>query len=246
MLQRFSAEDEGEFFCECPLALCARRVARGQAGRGAGGPGRAEKGAEAGGLVLLSQDEARSQMVPTLAAALGVKGHRPVVGTRDCKDVLYVFAVLNLVSGAVHANTPESLQAENRKRAVSKTRRMQRAFAAHAWPQDERVRVRIGLHCGEAESAGDGYVGIDVHRASRICQAAHGGQVLVSAEVARSIGPMLKEEGFHLVIGYQGMQRICAANRVPVEIHQRYLNRTPSLNEVGGFVNYINGGHTLE
>jgi len=27
MLQRFSAEDEGEFFCECPLALCARRVA---------------------------------------------------------------------------------------------------------------------------------------------------------------------------------------------------------------------------
>src|SRR5579859_920860 len=45
------------------------------------------------------------------------------------------------------------------------------------------------------------------------------------APFARSIGPMLKEEGFHLVIGYQGMQRICAANRVPVEIHQRYINR---------------------
>ncbi|HYL91292.1 MAG TPA: Phenylacetic acid catabolic protein [Burkholderiales bacterium] len=45
------------------------------------------------------------------------------------------------------------------------------------------------------------------------------------APFARSIAPMLKEEGFHLVIGYQGMQRICAANKVPVEIHQRYLNR---------------------
>jgi benzoyl-CoA 2,3-dioxygenase component B len=45
------------------------------------------------------------------------------------------------------------------------------------------------------------------------------------APFARSIAPMLKEEGFHLVIGYQGMQRICAANRVPVEIHQRYINR---------------------
>jgi len=45
--------------------------------------------------VLLSQDEARVAMVPTLTATLGVKGHRPVVGTRDCKDVLYVFAVLN-------------------------------------------------------------------------------------------------------------------------------------------------------
>jgi hypothetical protein len=38
--------------------------------------------------VLLSQDEARCPMVPTLTATLGVKGHRPVVGTRDCKDVL--------------------------------------------------------------------------------------------------------------------------------------------------------------
>ena len=73
-------------------------------------------------------------MVPTLTATLGVKGHRPVVGTRDCKDVLYVFAVLNLISGAVHANTLESLQAANRKSADSKTRRMQRAFADHLRP----------------------------------------------------------------------------------------------------------------
>ena len=45
------------------------------------------------------------------------------------------------------------------------------------------------------------------------------------APFARSAAPMLKEEGFHLVIGYQGMQRICAANVVPVELHQRYINR---------------------
>lgn len=70
-------------------------------------------------------------MVPTLTATLGVKGHRPVVGTRDCKDVLYVFAVLNLHTGAVHTNTRESLQAANRKAKESKTRRMQRAFADH-------------------------------------------------------------------------------------------------------------------
>jgi transposase len=70
-------------------------------------------------------------MVPTLAATLGVKGHRPLVGTRDCKDVLYVFAVLNLIAGAVHANTLESLQASNREATDGKTRRMQRAFADH-------------------------------------------------------------------------------------------------------------------
>lgn len=90
-------------------------------------------------------------MVPTLTATLGVKGHRPVVGTRDCKDVLYVFAVLNLLSGAVHSNTLESLQKENRKKTESKTRRMQRAFADHlrhvgrAYPQAEHKRVVLTI-----------------------------------------------------------------------------------------------------
>jgi len=99
----------------------------------------------------LSQDEARLQMVPTLAATLGVKGHRPVVGTRDCKDVLYVFAVLNLISGAVHSNTLESLQAQNRKSKDSKTRRMQCAFADHLrhvgqmYPKEKNKRVVLTI-----------------------------------------------------------------------------------------------------
>jgi transposase len=90
-------------------------------------------------------------MVPTLAATLGVKGHRPVVGTRDCKDVLYVFAVLNLLSGAVHANTLESLQKDNRRNRDSKTRRMQRAFAGHlrhvgkVYPRHKNPRVVLTI-----------------------------------------------------------------------------------------------------
>jgi len=42
------------------------------------------------------------------------------------------------------------------------------------------VRVRIGVHTGEPVVTDEGYVGIDVHRAARICAAGHGGQVLVS------------------------------------------------------------------
>jgi transposase len=89
-------------------------------------------------------------MVPTLAPTLGVKGHRPIVGTRDCKDVLYVFGVLNLLTGAVHANTLESLQAANRKdrkAGGNKTRRMQQAFADHlrhvarTYPAGQHKRV---------------------------------------------------------------------------------------------------------
>jgi hypothetical protein len=97
--------------------------------------------------VLLSQDEARFPMVPTLTATLGVKGHRPVVGTRDDKDLLFVFAVLNAVSGLLHANTHASVRAANRRTGESKSRRMQRAFAAHlrhvgrAYPAAEHRRV---------------------------------------------------------------------------------------------------------
>jgi transposase len=95
----------------------------------------------------VSQDEARFPMVPTLAATLGVKGHRPLVGTRDCKDLLYVFAVVNLISAAVHANTLESPQNAKKRTGKSKTRRMQEAFADHlrhvgrVYPREKHPKV---------------------------------------------------------------------------------------------------------
>jgi transposase len=88
-------------------------------------------------------------MVPTLQATLGVKGHRPVVGTFDCKDLLYVFCVVNLISGALHSNTLESPKDAKKKTGLSKTRRMQEAFAAHlrhigrAYPRDKYPEVVI-------------------------------------------------------------------------------------------------------
>jgi len=56
----------------------------------------------------------------------------------------------------------------------------QRALGAHGWPEGVAVRVRMGLHTGEAVRGGDDYVGLAVHLAARIAAAAHGGQVLVS------------------------------------------------------------------
>jgi class 3 adenylate cyclase len=50
---------------------------------------------------------------------------------------------------------------------------------------DGPVRVRIGIHTGEPIVTGEGYVGMDVHRAARIMSAGHGGQVLVSETTAR-------------------------------------------------------------
>ena len=61
---------------------------------------------------------------------------------------------------------------------------MQHALAAHAWPAGERVRVRMGIHCGEAARTAAGLVGLEVHRAARVAAVACGGQVLVSEAAA--------------------------------------------------------------
>jgi DNA-binding SARP family transcriptional activator len=64
--------------------------------------------------------------------------------------------------------------------AVAAAAAAQRSLAANAWPADSDVRVRMGLHTGEATLAAGDYFGLAVHRAARICAAANGGQVLLS------------------------------------------------------------------
>jgi predicted ATPase/class 3 adenylate cyclase len=59
----------------------------------------------------------------------------------------------------------------------------QRELALHSWPSAVTVRVRMGLHTGEPSRLAEGYVGLDVHYAARIMNAAHGGQVLLSRVV---------------------------------------------------------------
>jgi predicted ATPase/class 3 adenylate cyclase len=68
---------------------------------------------------------------------------------------------------------------------------MQRALAAHAWPAGEHVRVRMGVHTGEAEKTAAGLVGLDVHRAARVAAVGYGGQVLVSEAAAAVVGDAL-------------------------------------------------------
>ena len=70
--------------------------------------------------------------------------------------------------------------------ALSAALAAQRSLAAEAWPENAPIRVRMGVHSGEAGTAGGSLVGIDINRAARIEAAAHGGQVLVS-DAARSL-----------------------------------------------------------
>jgi predicted ATPase/class 3 adenylate cyclase len=57
--------------------------------------------------------------------------------------------------------------------------------------------VRIGIHTGEPQLTGEGYVGMDVHRAARICGAGHGGQVLLSQATADLVWGEFRDYGQH-------------------------------------------------
>ena len=61
----------------------------------------------------------------------------------------------------------------------------QKALAAHKWPAGAEIRVRMGIHTGEALLTGGDYVGLALHQVARIMAAGHGGQVLVSDATRR-------------------------------------------------------------
>ena len=81
---------------------------------------------------------------------------------------------------AVFAVFPEA------RAAVSAAIAAQRALVAHPWPDGADLRVRMGLHSGEAYLAGDDYGGFEVNRAARIAAAGHGGQIVLS-ETTRAL-----------------------------------------------------------
>ena len=110
---------------------------------------------------------------------------RSVGGRWDAINAVH----LGLIRGAVDAHGGVCVRTEGDAffgvfpeagAAVAAAIDAQRAIAAHPWPDDAPIRVRMGLHSGEAHRAGDDYGGFDVNRAARIAAAGHGGQVVLS------------------------------------------------------------------
>lgn len=80
---------------------------------------------------------------------------------------------------------------------------MQHDLQQHDWPAGERVRVRMGVHTGEAAQTPTGLLGLDVHRAARVAAVASGGQILLSETTAALVrdslpaGAALRDLGVH-------------------------------------------------
>jgi class 3 adenylate cyclase len=84
----------------------------------------------------------------------------------------------------------------------------QRALAAHEWPDGAEVKVRMGLHTGEPSVGEEGYLGLDVVRAARICSAGHGSQILLSETTRVLLGNDLPEGVSVVDLGRQNLKDV--------------------------------------
>jgi predicted ATPase/class 3 adenylate cyclase len=132
------------------------------------------------------------------------------LGTERFQDVLAYHG--RVVRGALEAAGGHPVRSEGDAffyvftrptEAVRGAADAERALNAEQAPHGATVRVRIGMHTGEASvgstESGVDYVGYDVHHAARIAAAGHGGQVLVSETTASLVRDVatLRDLGEH-------------------------------------------------
>ena len=103
---------------------------------------------------------------------------------------------------------------ERARDAVAAAVAAQRALAAHRWPEGKELRVRMSVHTGEPVVGEEGYVGLDVHRAARICAAGHGGQVLLSETTAALVSGAMPDGVRQVELGSVTLKDLDGPERV--------------------------------
>jgi class 3 adenylate cyclase len=89
---------------------------------------------------------------------------------------------------------------------------IERAVCDRAWPDAVEVRLRTGIHSGRPTLTDTGYVGLAVNTVARICAAAHGSQILLSAAArdamgrSRPTGTRFRSLGAHRLRGLRDQQ----------------------------------------
>ena len=83
---------------------------------------------------------------------------------------------VEVAGGTVVKTTGDGIMAvfEGVADAVAASLGAQRGLSAEPWDETGPLRVRVGIHSGEAEARGDDYHGPAVNRAARIMSAGHG------------------------------------------------------------------------
>jgi YVTN family beta-propeller protein len=102
----------------------------------------------------------------------------------------------------------------------------QRALLSHDWPEGVEIKVRMGLHTGQAVARDGRYTGLAVHRAARIGAAGHGGQILLS-QATQTLLEDEEEENLHVSLRDLGEQQLKDLDR-PVRLYQATADGLPT------------------
>ena len=119
------------------------------------------------------------------------------------------------------------------KEAVAAAVASQRALADHEWPEGAQVKVRIGIHTGEPSLGEEGYQGLGVHRAARICAAGHGGQILLSNASRELIEDELSDDLALVDLGENRLKDLERPERIFQVVYPGVDLSFPPLNTVG-------------
>ncbi len=92
--------------------------------------------------------------------------------------------------------------------------RAQQRMGEAEWEETGPLRVRIGMHTGEAHRRVDDYFGPVVNRTARIMAAGHGGQILLSDSIVAAIGSALPRTSSLRDLGEHRLKDLAAPQRL--------------------------------
>ncbi len=116
----------------------------------------------------------------------------------------YVFSTAGDAFAAAFGRAREAVEA-----AVA----IQRRLAKIQWAPVS-MRVRMGLHTGEADERNGDYFGPSLNRAARVMAAAHGGQVLASGVTASLVGDRLPDRVLLVDLGEHRLKDLDAPEHI--------------------------------
>jgi predicted ATPase len=111
----------------------------------------------------------------------------------------------------------------------------QRLLAGTAWDPGCELRVRMGVHTGDAEFRDGDYHGSAVNRAARLTSAGHGGQTLVSGATAPLVGGQLPEGAELVALGEHRLRDLGQPEVLYQLCHPDLPRRFPPLRTLDAF-----------
>jgi class 3 adenylate cyclase len=119
--------------------------------------------------------------------------------------------------------------------AVAAALAAQHGLAAQEWPEGISLKVRMGLHSGEADERGGDYFGPEVNRAARLTAIANGGQVVCSHATADLAGGHLPADVSLVDVGVHRLRDLSEPLRVFQVVGEGLQSTFPPLLSMDAF-----------